>query len=355
MKNVRLAMCTLAHLITDFATVAYLYALIAPGVWQGGEGSLYEGIVAAGMVLAYDTLAFGLQPLIGILVDRKNCAGPLLFAALAAIAVCNVAAAFGLLHNFFAAATGLVIVSVANAVFHISAGAFVVAEGNGCAPLGVFVGAGALGVALGKLFSCGLLWIGLGCLLCASGLYFAKTNRKSMMSYYEKIRSDIGGSEIDFIPLALLCAGVLLRGFCGTAATPAFSVNNVTLVLIAVGAALGKVAGGFLADRIGIVKTVAICVPAGALLTCFGAHIGWLYATGVALFNVSMPITLYMAIRALPRRRNFAFGVLAALLMAGSMPAMIIGGNWAKYSALALAFVSVIAIVTAEQKSKKIH
>lgn len=75
--------------------------------------------------------------------------------------------------------------------------------------------------------------------------------------------------------------------------------------------------GGFWADTVGIKAAIASFLPLGALLMCFGAQSVALYAVGTLLFNTSMPVTLFMAIRALPRWRNAAFGMLAALLDGG--------------------------------------
>lgn len=66
--------------------------------------------------------------------------------------------------------------------------------------------------------------------------------------------------------------------------------------------------GGFWADTVGIKAAIASFLPLGALLMCFGAQSVALYAVGTLLFNTSMPVTLFMAIRALPRWRNAAFG-----------------------------------------------
>ena len=71
---------------------------------------------------------------------------------------------------------------------------------------------------------------------------------------------------------------------------------------------------------------------------------------GTLLFNTSMPVTLFMAIRALPRWRNAAFGMLAALLMAGSVLAM--WGAPSGYITLALTFAGGAAVLFAEIKSK---
>lgn len=233
-----------------------------------------------------------------------------LFASLLIVALVDIlAAALDFTNVFAAAIAGLVLVSVANAAFHVAAGAFVIAEAERCAPLGIFVGTGALGVALGKvLSSAAAFYVGLGCLVCAVSFFFVKAKGETMRPYYEKLRREKVQTEADVLPLVCLGVAVFLRGFCGTAAAGEFPSTSLTVVFLGAFAACGKIMGGFWADTVGIKAAIASFLPLGALLMCFGAQSVALYAVGTLLFNTSMPVTLFMAIRALPRWRNAAFG-----------------------------------------------
>lgn len=131
----------------DFATIAYLYSVIAPQLYgavpdaAGYSPYVYGTALTAALVLAYDLCAFALQPFFGAWADQKNVAAPVLFASLLIVALVDIlAAALDFTNVFAAAIAGLVLVSVANAAFHVAAGAFVIADAERCAPLGIFVG-----------------------------------------------------------------------------------------------------------------------------------------------------------------------------------------------------------------------
>ena len=68
MKKARLAVCAAAHFCMDFATIAYLYSVIAPQLYgavpdaAGYSPYVYGTALTAALVLAYDLCAFALQP-----------------------------------------------------------------------------------------------------------------------------------------------------------------------------------------------------------------------------------------------------------------------------------------------------
>ena len=82
----------------------------------------------------------------------------------------------------------------------------------------------------------------------------------------------------------------------------------------------GKLAGGFAADKLGI-RPAAI----GTLLT---ASILFLLSDymvaalpALFLFNMSMPLTLFLAAKVLHRQNGFAFGILTFAIFIGFLPA----------------------------------
>jgi predicted MFS family arabinose efflux permease len=96
---------------------------------------------------------------------------------------------------------------------------------------------------------------------------------------------------------------------------------------------LGKMSGGWIARRWGIVTSFALMVVVAAL--CFYIVTGWHGAspyTGMALavllvgafaVNCTMPVTLYLANAVLPGREGLAFGLLAAALIPGYLLATL--------------------------------
>jgi FSR family fosmidomycin resistance protein-like MFS transporter len=83
--------------------------------------------------------------------------------------------------------------------------------------------------------------------------------------------------------------------------------------------ALGKAAGGVLADRFGARLTSCVTLIAACVLFVFhdNAPFGIL---AVFFFNMTMPITLGAMMRLLPRAYGFGFGLLTFGLFLGAAP-----------------------------------
>ena len=79
---------------------------------------------------------------------------------------------------------------------------------------------------------------------------------------------------------------------------------------------LGKAAGGFLAYYTGNLKATAISLAAAAICFMFSykAVFGLL---ALFFFNMTMPITLYILVRAMRKCPGFAFGLLTFALFIG--------------------------------------
>ena len=89
--------------------------------------------------------------------------------------------------------------------------------------------------------------------------------------------------------------------------------------------AVGKIAGGFLADRFGWSRIGAGAVALSAPLLWLGERHPALGLGGLVLFHVPMAITLGLMIRNLPARPALAFGTASASLFAGAMFTPLLG------------------------------
>ena len=125
--------------------------------------------------------------------------------------------------------------------------------------------------------------------------------------------------------LALLFLVVVLRSFMGT--TTAFSTGSLLSGLPSVWAglipvlclALGKTAGGFLADRSGLIPTAIVSLGLCTVILFFPLHPA-LALIALFLFNMSMPLTLFQAAKLLKGAKGTAFGLLTAALFCGVIP-----------------------------------
>lgn len=269
--------------------------------FQTGNGGYFN-------LLIYNFCAFALQMPLGALLDllrREKL--PKLWAILgAALTVVG-----GMIHPM--------VLGLGNALFHVGGGMDIIAEDfekdRGGRNLGIFVAPGAvglfLGTGLGKTGGTQFAMIAGAATLAA--LSFALLYRKREHRY------DLPEGGSGSLLLSLCCfALVILRSFVGL--TVVFSWKSGSLALLAVVAvALGKAAGGFLSARFGMDKTICGSLLASALCFLLGERTVFGLAA-LFCFNMSMPVTLYLLARKLPRMSGFSFGLLTFGLFLGFLP-----------------------------------
>jgi len=85
---------------------------------------------------------------------------------------------------------------------------------------------------------------------------------------------------------------------------------------------LGKAAGGLLADRYGLVRTVNASLLTAAIAFLF-PNSALLCLLAVFCFNMTMPLTLWLLAAELPGMKGFAFGLLTMALFIGYLPAQL--------------------------------
>lgn len=144
--------------------------------------------------------------------------------------------------------------------------------------------------------------------------------------------------------VALVLACIAIRAFVGTGF--AFEWGGSAVVAMALGAALagGKIAGGFLADRFGWLRsTVAVLVLSVPALW-FGRMSMPAGLAGVGLFQAPMAVTHGALVWALRRRPGLAFGLAAAAVYAGGFPLLAGQVPWL-HSFVGLSCLSLTAVV----------
>ena len=118
--------------------------------------------------------------------------------------------------------------------------------------------------------------------------------------------------------LVLICCFlvVALRSYLGMVLSFPWKTGGWALALTCA-LVLGKAAGGFLGERLGMVRASVLSLGLAAVLFCLS---GFPLAgtAAVFLFNMTMPITLWAAARLLPP--GLAFGTLTFALFLGFLP-----------------------------------
>ncbi|MFA5006659.1 MAG: hypothetical protein WC509_04250 [Candidatus Izemoplasmatales bacterium] len=293
--------------------------------------------------IAYNAVAFVLQPLFGRIVDRT---GHDRFWLRVSLLVVAASAAIALPVPLAAVSLGL-----GNGLFHVAGGKYVLARSKGrSAPAGVFVASGATGLAVGTFFPTTTVALGfllvMGLCLLASEL-LPRDEAPAPAAPLPRI----GARETVWI--VLLLATAFLRALLGKAAPTDWADGPAVLVAIAVSASLGKAAGGFVADRIGIRPTALVSVGLAVLL--YGFFPGWT-ATFIAAtfaFNMTMPLTLALVNRRYPGREAFGFGLVAATLFPGYVLGLLVLEGNAPFSATLLLCAVPAAVVLACDPRRK--
>ena len=319
------------HLLVDGLCVCCLY-LMADASGLGGF---------AGVFLTYNILAFMTQPFTGILVDKVERRHWVLLASMALLAVAvltasMVVAAGTVIWGMLAVA---VLLGFGNSLFHVWGGKqTVVMTGNDIRALGVFVSTGALGLAVGFVCRSWTLLYGLLLAIVAVAIVYLKSDgfsrneeggmrTENSLAADDSLQSNLFPlSTFHFSQIWLLVVALMLFVCCRSFASEMFS-GGITktqelILLIAVFAMLGKMAGGWIARWMGIWRSLAVIVAGVVLCFVFGGYNDVVLLAGVFLMNCTMPVTLYLANVLLPRREGLAFGLLAAALIPGYLLAV---------------------------------
>jgi FSR family fosmidomycin resistance protein-like MFS transporter len=271
------------------------------------------------LVLLYNLLAFGAQPLAGLLADRWQ--RPRLAAATGL--ACMIAALFAAPRDAW---TAVVLAGIGSALFHVGGGglALCVTPQQASGP-GLFAAPGVIGLALGgaaavtEVPARGFLALALLALLAIftrQPLPELPYSRQSQPDAQHTLATH------DWVMMVLLAA-IALRSAVWSAFQYVLDGQTGILLGLAVAAAVGKLGGGFLADYFGWRRwTLAALLAAIPLLALGSTTPAWLYL-GVALLQSATPAMVATLAAAMPRLpatvAGLAFGLAIAL---GGLPAL---------------------------------
>ncbi len=318
------------HFLVDFSCAFFMFSMALQ------IKDFYIGF------LLYNFLAFALQMPVGLIADRIKKNGY--------VAAYGCLLVMGALLCLFVSAgepvvlwVGLSLVGMGNCLFHVGGGIEVM-KSSGCkvAPLGIFVSPGAIGIFLGTMLGrkealppllLAVVLLGAASLL----FYYAKEKKKPVhvTCFGEKDEQDVKAQAIEVASVKenavrsyVMIAGaiacfflvVVFRSYLGMIAD--FPWKNTMQAGVFVLAAVfgGKLAGGFVADKMGIMKACVIPLLTATVLFV-GSNMIWAGILAMFFFNMSMPLTLYLAAKVLKGQYGFAFGILTFGIFIGFLPA----------------------------------
>ena len=307
----------LLHLLVDGLCVCSLY-LIA---------SSFPVSRLVGIFLTYNVLAFLTQPLTGLLADRMARKHWLLLASvlLLTMAVLATSVVMALGTSAFGIMLVAVLLGMGNSLFHVWGGKQVaVKTNNDMRALGVFVSTGAFGLAIGFVFfSWPLLYVFL-LLICLLAVGVVQEPEGSSQESEDERQETRSWSQL-FVILAVvgLMVAVMLRSFVGEAFSSGITKSSMMVLLIGGLSMLGKMAGGWIARQMGIVKMLVMVLLVVMACYLFKDHGLVILLVGLFAVNCTMPVTLYLVNLVLPGKEGLAFGLLAAALIPGYILATI--------------------------------
>ena len=324
MRKSLLALYSLSHLWVDLSCALLVFRTMA----DAPSFSL--------CLLLYNFCAFALQMPLGLLAGQWNRNG------LVAASGCLLTALAFLLPQPVPAA---VIAGMGNALFHLGGGMDVLNSSEQyAAALGVFVSPGALGLSIGAAWGRGghpALWIAPAGLLALGAAIAWMYQRRPGPRNVPLDFSAPGGYGV-LLPLFLV---VVLRSYMGMNQSFPWKGEGSWAMLLALALVLGKTAGGFAMDALGPRQSSLWSLGAAGALYLFSA----LPLSGILavfLFNMTMPVTLWAAARAMPGAKGFTFGLLTFALFLGFLPSFLswpslLSGPWA-YAAAALVSLALL-------------
>ncbi|MBQ6655641.1 MAG: hypothetical protein IJM79_09000 [Erysipelotrichaceae bacterium] len=297
-----IALLSIQHMLVDFMCAYGLY---------------HDSSIPFAGYVTYNFLAFVLQFPFGVLADhltRKN-RDRLLGSVMMVIA--------GTLLTVTGSWYAPVLAGLGNALFHVGGGILAIKEDDRShfrgRALGVFVAPGAIGLFMGMLLSrssaYAALKIAVSLIMLAMSLLIGVTYSVNSPNYHPT-----EGKEGKVVPVALCCfAVVALRSLVGLGIAFPWKTTTLLSVLSVICLASGKTLGGLVAARFGMKKTIVVSLLASAICYLLGnnAIFGLL---ALVLFNMTMPLTLYLLAKTMPDQPGAAFGILTVALFVGYLP-----------------------------------
>jgi FSR family fosmidomycin resistance protein-like MFS transporter len=218
---------------------------------------------------------------------------------------------------------------------------------------GIFVGPGALGLAVG-------IWAGKGGFvvawpfLIALSLAFVVTlflpDPPHPYALGREPSAERGTSGILLstgrLIVALLLISIVVRSLVGMAGSYRCPKEIYVMFGLATAAMAGKILGGIVSDRLGWLETSVVALLMSAPLIVFGGETWWVLVAGMFLFQMTMPVTLTAIALIYPNRPGFAFGLTCLALVGGAVLTFssTVRAYYHPYAFLAMIIISTIAV-----------
>ena len=297
------------HLITEIACFYMLNKIT--------NGSMIVWLIP----FVYDGLAFVPQAMIGYINDKypKIC-----FSMIGTVLmILAYVLYFGTSINLF---ISLILLCIGNACILINGAEITLKNSNGMlSHSAIFVGGGSFGVILGKLLATSFVPFWGIVLLMVSMIPFillAETYNTE-----ESNCKEFNYTKTSIAPMAIILLAVfvvIVRGYLGYGIPTAWNKTIPQAILLYFTMGIGKALGGILSDAFGIRKIAVFSTLLAIPFLCIGDNLMVVSLFGVALFSMTMSITLAILVSVLKNTPGLAFGFTTIGLFLGTLPIFFI-------------------------------
>lgn len=294
----------------------------------------------------YAIIAFGGQVPVGFWLDKRKDIRDFALFSLISLPI-------AVLSFFISIEVAIIISGIASAFVHVTGGTVCLqVHQNKAGPLGLFTAPGVLGLTVGGVLGgAGLL---LPSMLMLSILVLSILIFRARLPQYKSAEKK--QSELDSHDLAMLLILLFMcfRSFLFDVVNYVAENYENGILYLGISAFLGKIMGGFIADKMGVKKFIYITLITALLLFQFGKENIYMLCAGIAFLQSSVPVTLLMMGQSLPLHPASAssFSLGLSIVLAG-LPLFLVTDkkqifdnfDKAGFSALVFAVLLLVAIV----------
>ena len=274
-------------------------------------------MAATGLIL-YNLLAFGGQYPVALFLERTSSPKKFLLISYAL----NITA---ILLFSFIPQLAIVLTGIGSALYHV-AGGTICARQNKAVDIGLFAAPGVAGLIAGGYLSYAHLeismWLLISSILFLILLIKLPLHHKKNIALRKQANEKSNGFRLDRhdVIMILLLTIIALRSVIWNVFQLIHEHNYYWLIAIAASAFIGKIAGGWIADRVGwrvyMISSMVIATP---LLTFFKNEIV-LFCIGVGILQSGIPATTALLIRSMKGSTERAIGLSFGLtIIAGAL------------------------------------
>lgn len=288
-----------------FLSVGHGLNDLLAGYFLGSLVQRQQDMVQVGVgLLVYNLLAFGGQYPLALWMEKYDRPKRFLLSSYA-LNVMAVALFFIL------PALSIVLLGIASAIYHVAGGA-VCARENKAMNIGLFAAPGVAGLIAGGYFAIEGYHLSL-LLLPIAALFLAALSLLNIPKRFEQKEAAFSTASIlpdrhDMIMILLLTV-ISLRSVVWNIFQLVHEHNYEWLLAIALAAFAGKIAGGWLADRIGWRMYIYISLFTAAPLLTFFRNELLLFCIGIGLLQSGIPATTALLIRSVHGKTERGIGL----------------------------------------------